>query len=356
MTPTDDDPVTVVIPALNEEQNIGSTLRSVRDQDYEALQILVVDGGSSDGTQWLVQAQMAEDSRIELLCNPRKTIPVSLNLALGQAKGRWLVRVDAHSAIPPSYVRTAVSHLRTGSWGGVGGRKDGVGHTAAGLAIAAAMGTRFGVGGSVYHHGTSESEVDHIPFGAYPVALVRELGGWDERLVANEDYEFDFRLRMAGHKLLFDPDLVIEWQCRQSVPDLFRQYHRYGSGKFDVALLHPTSLRLRHLLPPLLIAYFASALVMSTRRPAWSVAMVTPYCAALGVASMGTARTLHSSAAQIQVPGAYLAMHLGWGLGFWSGLVRRMSWPSRARAKSTGDLQVMGKSEQHDISADGIPL
>ena len=112
------------------------------------------------------------------------------------------------------------------------------------------MGSRLGVGGSAYHHGTRPQEVDHLPFGAYPTALVRELGGWDENLVANEDFEFDYRLREAGHPLLFDPGLVIRWHCRQSIGDLYRQYHRYGRGKVDVAWLHPESLRPRHIAPP----------------------------------------------------------------------------------------------------------
>ncbi|MDQ3766442.1 MAG: glycosyltransferase, partial [Actinomycetota bacterium] len=137
--------VTVVIPALEEEFFLGRCLDSISNQDYPALQIVVVDGGSTDGTVGVVQARMAGDPRIELLHNPRHNIPSSLNLALGHARGRWLVRIDAHATIPPAYVRTAVGRLQEGSWAGVGGRKDGVGRTSAGRAIAAAMGSPFGV-------------------------------------------------------------------------------------------------------------------------------------------------------------------------------------------------------------------
>jgi hypothetical protein len=164
----------------------------------------------------------------------------------------------------------------------------------------------------------TEQEVDHIPFGAYPTALVRRLGGWDESLVANEDFEFDHRLRRSGAALLFDPRLRITWQSRQSVPDLYRQYHRYGRGKVDVARLHPDSLRPRHLLPPLLVPYLAAAAATGVRRPRVTAAMVAPYAAALIVASLRTARRLDDRRARTFVPAAFLAMHLGWGVGVWS--------------------------------------
>ena len=312
------DLVSVIIPARNEERAIGATLDALRRQDYENLQIIVVDGGSTDGTASVVRRHMAEDPRVELVPNPRGITPVALNIAVAHARGPWLVRMDAHSTVDPGYVSAAVARLREGRWGGVGGRKDGAASSPAGRAIAAALGSRFGVGGSVYHHGTTEQEVDHIPFGAYPTELVRRLGGWDERLVTNQDFEFDYRLRQSGARLLFDPRLRIAWQSKESVRDFYRQYRRYGRGKVDVALLHPRSLRPRHLVPPLLVPYLAAAAAVAVRRPTGAAAMVAPYAAALTVASVRTARTLDDPRAGIFVPAAFLAMHVGWGIGAWS--------------------------------------
>ena len=312
--------VTVIIPARNEEASIGAALDSVRAQTYRNLQIIVVDGGSTDRTADIVNAAVAEERRIELLSNPRPNIPSSLNLALEAARGEWLVRVDAHSTVGPAYVEQLVNRLREGSWGGVGGRKDGVGNVPAGRAIAAVLGSRFGVGNSKYHYATEPEEVDHLPFGAYPVALIRKLGGWDEQLTANEDYEFDYRLRIAGERLLLDPTVVIRWECRQSVPDLYRQYVRYGRGKADVALLHPRSMQARHVVAPALVAWLGLAAVVGTRHPGRALLMASPYAAALAAASMQTARSLDQPGDRRYVPAAFAAMHLGWGYGFWAGL------------------------------------
>jgi succinoglycan biosynthesis protein ExoA len=312
------DLVTIVIPARDEERFLGRCLDAVRKQDYDNLQIVVVDGGSTDATLEVVRDQMTADERIELVHNPRQGIPISLNLGLAAARGRWLVRMDAHSTVDPSYVRLAVDRLAEGRWGGVGGRKDGVGETSAGRAIAAALGSRFGVGNSMYHHGVAPQEVDHIPFGAYPMDLVRSLGGWNEELPVNEDFEFDYRVRASGQRLLFDPAMTIRWHSRQSISDLFRQYRRYGRGKVDVALLHPDSMSPRHFLPPALVAYLAATAILGWRRPRRLLALNAPYLVALTGASVQTARKLDSPAERANVPLAFLAMHIGWGLGFWS--------------------------------------
>ncbi len=312
--------VTVAIPARDEEGSLARCLASVLAQQESRLQVIVVDGGSHDATAAIAEAIAAEDPRVELIRHGTAGIPGSMNAALRAAKGRWFVRVDAHSTVPPDYVGRAVEHLATGRWGGVGGRKDAVGETPVALGIAVALGSRFAVGNSTYHHGTTRRPVDHVPFGAYPTSLLRRLGGWDERLTANEDFELDHRLRLAGHGLLFDPSIRIAWRCRRSIPDLFRQYVRYGRGKADVAILHPASLRPRHLAPPALIGMLSLAAVASLTAPPLAVAIVAPYGAAIAVASAMNAHRARGGIAKASLPAAFVAMHVGWGLGFIRGL------------------------------------
>jgi cellulose synthase/poly-beta-1,6-N-acetylglucosamine synthase-like glycosyltransferase len=311
--------VSVVIPARDEQGAIERAVQSVQGQSHRNLQIIVVDGGSQDRTADLVKAIAADDPRVEILHNAAGIIPRSLNLALAAARGMWLVRVDAHATVPVDYVERIVEHFRSGDWGGVGGRKDGVGTGPVGEAIAAAMASRFGVGNSTYHYATEPADAEHIPFGAYPVALARELGGWDERLRVNQDFEFDFRVRQAGHKLLLDPDLSISWESRQSIGALYSQYLRYGRGKAKVAGLHPSSVRARHLTAPLLVATLAAAVVSARRRPSRAALLTAPYLAGVGLATIRTAPKV-SPQARAFLPASFVAMHVGWGLGFWRGL------------------------------------
>ena len=315
--------VTVVIPARNEESSIGPCLDSVLAQDWTNLQVLVVDGDSEDGTVAVLRRYAEQDPRVAVLSNPRRLIPISLNIAVSHAKGEWLVRIDAHAKVPADYVRLAVQQLMTGRYGAVGGRKDGVGRTAEGKAIAAVMASRFGVGGSTYHHGTERATVDHVPFGAYPTALVRELGGWDENLRVNQDFEFDYRVRQSGHDILFHPALHIEWESRQSIADFARQYHRYGGGKVHVLAKHPRSASPRHLAAPALIIECALAAgFLLARRPGRALAVMSPYAVALSVATAKTIGTVEPEARRYVAP-AFAAMHLSWGWGFWRALLKR---------------------------------
>jgi succinoglycan biosynthesis protein ExoA len=347
--------VTVVVPARNEERHIGPCLRSIRDQDYRHLQVIVVDGASSDATREIVRRHIAEDPRIELMVNNERIIPTSLNLALGAAHGAWLVRVDAHATVPPDYVRRAVTHLRSGKWGGVGGIKVGRGVTPAGRAIAAAMASRFGVGGSSYHYGTKSQPVEHVPFGAYPVDLARSLGGWNEQLTVNQDFELDYRIGQAGKQLLFDPALRIDWQCRQSVPDLFRQYRRYGRGKVAVVRLHPRSMRPRHAVPPALVLSWLLGAAVAVHRPGPGFAIVAPYAAALTAATVTTARRLERPAERKWVAPAFVAMHAGWGLGFCEGVLATIaSRPARgARRGEVSESALLARDGAH-VTVEGI--
>ena len=164
--------------------------------------------------------------------------------------------------------------------------------------------------------------VDHIPFGAYPTALVRDLGGWNENQLVNEDFEFDYRVRRSGGELLFDPAIRIDWDCRQSVPALFRQYRRYGAGKVQTLVRHPESVGLRHLAAPVVVGALAGSLpLLAARRTRpLGAAALAGYGALVAVASMRTGTDL-APRDRRWVPAAFVALHLGWGVGFWEEIV-----------------------------------
>lgn len=335
MYASSDDLVTVLVPARNEERSIARCLESILSQDHSPIEVIVLDAASEDTTSKIVREIQGRDPRVSLVRHSLERIPQSLNLGLARARGRWLVRVDAHSYIAPGYLRRVVDNLREGAWGGVGGRKDGIASSPTGRAIVQALHSRFGVGNSRYHYGTERDSVDHIPFGAYPTELIRALGGWNESLRANEDFELDYRIRRNGHQLLFDPTIRISWQARESIADLFRQYRRYGLGKADVARLHPRSVEPRHLAAPGLVAALIGASLIAPWRPRVALEIAAPYAVALAGASEFVVLREQDLRAAPWVPLAFLAMHLGWGMGFWEGLLRdlvqgRESSPSSA--------------------------
>lgn len=335
--------VTVVIPCRNEEQAIAGCLDSVVSQTITDTEILVVDGGSSDRTREIILDHAGRDDRIRLLDNPKGIVPAALNVALDEAKGQWLVRIDAHSTVAYDYVERIVAHLETGV-GGAGGTKLGVGRTRTGKAISSAMSSRAGVGGSAYHHAQSVDFVDHIPFGAYPVELARRIGGWNENLSVNQDFEFDVRVRQAGHRLLLDPSIVIDWECRQTFEALFRQYRRYGRGKTRVVALHPSSIKARHLVAPAFVAALVAAVLpWRFRYIGLARRLFAASYAAVVVSSGAKAGATLPIGDRWRVSAALAVMHVGWGLGFWEGVLDGFTGSSR---KAIVDAERLGPTLQ----------
>ena len=146
--------VSVIMPVRNEAAYIERSLGTVLAQDYPAdcLEMLVVDGLSTDGTREAVLAHAAQRPGLRLLDNPGRIAPAALNVGLSQARGEIVVRVDGHCEIAPDYVRRCVEHLQAGFEGApieaVGGPIETVAESDEAAAVALAMGSGFGVGGA----------------------------------------------------------------------------------------------------------------------------------------------------------------------------------------------------------------
>lgn len=207
--------ISVVMPALNEENTIRGAIESVLEQKDVEVEVLVVDGRSGHETRSVVAALAMRHACIRLLDNPLTIIPSGLNVGLAHARGEFVARVDSHATIAPDYLARAVAHLnRDPLLGGVGGLRRGVSDTPTGRAVALALSSRFGVGNSINHYAVEYRNTDHASFGVYRTELARRIGGWDESLAVNEDVDFDHRLLATGSTIAFDPQMVISWHVR----------------------------------------------------------------------------------------------------------------------------------------------
>lgn len=310
----------------DEARHVDRCLDGLLGQDYAGeLEILCVDGASGDGTRDRVRARAACDRRVRLLDNPARVIPTALNLGLAAARHPLVLRMDAHAEPAPDYVRRSVEVLVASGADCVGGRWEIVGHGPAGEAIAAALTSPFGTGGAAWRASDVEADVDTVPYGLWRRADLLALGGFDEALEANEDYELLYRLRARGGRVRFSPDVRAVYHSRRDLPALARQYLRYGRWKARVALMHPRSLRARHLVAPAFVLALAVgvALALAFGTPwstllgagvaAWLLAAVA---AAVAVARRTAWRHLP------RLPVIFATLHLCWGAGFWLGLAR----------------------------------
>jgi succinoglycan biosynthesis protein ExoA len=322
--------VSVVLPVRNEASFIERCLRSVLDQDYPAdrMEVLVVDGMSTDGTRTEVRTLLRqrgnrESPAVRILDNPAKVVPAAMNVALAAASGDVVVRVDGHAVLQPDYVRRCVDVLRTTGSACVGGAVETIGTGAVGRAIAAAQSSRFGVGGVAFRTGRQHAGVvDTVAFGTYPRAVLADVGGYDEELACNEDDELNFRLQQAGGRIWYDPSIRAQYFSRATLGRLWRQYYRYGLYKVLVARKRGGFASPRHLVPAVFVAATAaSSLVAAARRDArWTLPVLAPYAAALVAASYRSARRTGTRPDLVAI--AFVTLHVAYGSGFLGGLKR----------------------------------
>lgn len=302
--------VSVVIPARESAGTIGAAVLSALSQDYPgSIEVVVADGGGRDDTSAIAGAAGAR-----VVPNPPGTTPAGLNAAISASAGEVVVRCDAHAILPPGYVRRAVETLERTGAGTVGGMQIPAGTTFWERSVGYAMSSPLGAGDARYRIGGEEGPVDTVYLGTFPRAVLEEVGGFDESLERNQDYELNWRIRQAGGVVWFDPELRVSYRPRGSLGALWRQYRDYGRWKREVLRRHPGSLRLRQLAAPALVVGLTTSLVASIL---WTPALVLPGAYALVTLAAGGYEAIrHKDAAGLGSGAALMTMHLSWGLGF----------------------------------------
>lgn len=318
--------VSIIMPVRNEGAYIERSLGAVLGQDYpaERIEVLVVDGMSTDGTREVIRARQVAYPRLRLIDNPRHIVPPGLNLGIAQARGDIIVRVDGHCQIAPDYVSRCVEHLLADGVEAVGGPIETVGETNEAQAIALAMSSWFGVGGSAFRTVKDRPAlVETVAFPAYRRETLERLGPFDEQLVRNQDDEYNYRLLKSGGRILLSPDIRSRYYSRSSLPSLWRQYYQYGYWKVRVMQKHPRQMRWRQFAPPAFVAGLTGSSILGLffRPFRWLGALIAGlYLVANLLASFSLGRE-HGWRHIPRLLIIHPILHLSYGLGFLAGLV-----------------------------------
>ncbi|MCB9437850.1 MAG: glycosyltransferase family 2 protein [Anaerolineales bacterium] len=320
--------ISVIMPIRNEADYIEQSLTAVLQQDYSSsqMEVIIVDGMSTDETRDIV-AQVAvryPSIPVVILDNPKHIVPTGMNIALAQAKGEIIVRVDGHCKIAPDYVSRCVAHLQKGDSVGVGGPIETMSETPSGETIALAMQSSFGVGGSAFRTVKDRAMfVDTIAFPAYTRKAIEHAGLYDEELMRNQDDEYNYRLRALGYKILLTPDVRSQYYSRTSLRKLWRQYFQYGYYKVRVLQKHPAQMQLRQFVPPIFVAVLVGGAILAPLIPIllWLWLMVIGLYATVNIlASLRIASQTHWRHFTL-LPLTFATLHLSYGLGFLKGLI-----------------------------------
>jgi glycosyltransferase involved in cell wall biosynthesis len=326
--------ISVILPIRNEAAYIKGCLKAIFAQDYSGeIEILVIDGSSTDKTQEIIQEFISghPQANIRLLDNPDQFMPPGFNRALRQARGEVIIMLGGHAEIAPDYVRQCVNLLNETDAACVGGAMETIARDTVGQVIALAMSSPFGVGGVAFRIGQAmQMEVDTAVFAAYRREVFEQIGGLDEELIRNQDDEFNYRLRAHGGKILFSPKIRSRYYSRANLGSLWRQYYQYGLYKVRVLQKHPRQMSIRQFAPPLFVLALILSVVLSFSSVFRPLSLVVPILylfANLAASILTTIRAQKSNQSPfttyyLLLPFVFAILHLSYGLGFLAGLFK----------------------------------
>lgn len=311
----DNSRVSVIIPARNAEDTIGQTLANILAQRYRGdVEIIVSNGSDDDAMARMIRREFPQ---VRVIPNPKQTIPSGLNLAWRLSSGDIIVRCDAHTMFPDGYLESVVSALEKTGAGCVGGMAIPMGSTRFGRAVGMAVSSPLGSGDSRYKVGGKSGPVDTVYLGAYRKETLEQLGGYDEDLAYNEDYELNWRVREGGNTVWFCSELKSEYVPRGTARSWVKQCFAYGRWKSAMLAKHPRSLRPRQLAAPALVTGTLLSIIALCVGFV-SLALVVPILY-LVVLLVGTCRVIARERPGTTValfPVALVLMHFSWGAGF----------------------------------------
>lgn len=319
--------LSVICPIYNEEKYIAKCIDSILAQDYpkDNLEVIFVDGMSSDRTREIVAEYSAKYPFIRLIDNPDRIVPPAMNIGIKASEGDIIVRLDAHAVFPQNYFSELVKNLHKLDADNVGGvcRTLPINDTPVCRSIAYVLSSSFGMGNSHFRIGAdSIKEVDTVPFGCFKRELFDRVGYFDEELTRNQDDEFNGRIIKNGGKIFLLPDLVIDYYARDTVAKVYKMFYQYGLFKplVNKKLGQPATIRqffpllfvLGLLLGPLTFL-ISSAFI-------WLyLGVLLVYLTLAAVFSSKESRSIKEVLIKIWV---YFVVHFAYGWGYINGIIK----------------------------------
>jgi len=336
--------VTVVIPCLDEARFIGPCLDSIVNNQLpsDRLDIIVIDGGSRDGTTDILATYAARYPFVRVLTNPARVTPVAFNIGIRHARGDLIMLMSAHATLGEGAIAKAVAFSQSSGAENVGGRWEVVprGQRLLDLGIAATLSHWFGVGNATYRTGTTREPrwVDTAAYGCYRREVFARIGPFNERLVRGQDMELNRRLKRAGGRTLFVPDIVVRYYARSDVRSFIR--HSFVNGVWALlpfAYAEGVPVSWRHLTPMMFVFGLAGALGVGLASLGWWPMLLVggSYVVADLVASVDVARRRGLPRLMFVTPWLFPALHVAYGLGSAWGAMRALVTVARGRSGPT---------------------
>jgi glycosyltransferase involved in cell wall biosynthesis len=321
---TESPAISLIVPCRNEAGHIEDCLRSLLGQQRPlgGLEIIVADGMSDDGTRSILERLAPAHPELRLIDNPGRIVSTALNAGVAAARGRVIIRMDAHTQYASDYVCQCLAVLDETGAEAVGGPWIARGSRFVERAIAAVFQSPFCAGGARAHDPSYAGPIDTVYLGCWRRELFERVGPFDEELVRNQDDEFSLRIIRSGGAIWQSPRIKSWYTPRGSLGALLRQYAQYGYWKVRVIQKHRLPASPRHLVP----SAFVLSLVALLAGSAWSELAGWGAIGLAAAYALGTVMASVHAAARSEwkllplMPLVFACYHIGYGWGFLHGV------------------------------------
>jgi glycosyltransferase involved in cell wall biosynthesis len=322
--------VSIIMPIRNEERFIDKAILSILESDYplERLELLLVDGISDDRTREIVEGYSRNYSFIRMLDNPARVVPHAMNIGILASSGEVILRLDGHCVYPKNYISVLVDYLFELNADNVGAVLETIAARSTIICKAIAIGSShpFGVGGSKFRVGVGQiTEADTVPFGCYRRDIFDRIGLYDEDLIRNQDDELNARLTKSGGKIYLIPEIVIKYAARDSISKVAKMYYQYGLFKPLVNKKIGMPATFRQFFPPLFVLGLLLGVLLCPVHLLFSLVyagVLTLYLVISVFYSGKAAKEKKSLWLLLFLPWVFFVMHLCYGWGYLSGILR----------------------------------
>lgn len=267
--------VAIVIPTLNEERFISRCLDSIIKQTFkfEKMDVMIIDGGSNDKTKDIVAKYQKSHQNIRFIENKKKIQSVAFNIGFKKSTAPYIIRLDAHAEYDSKYISLCIENLKQDEKrGNVGGRCNILPFNQSLWAQTNAIlnHSRFGIGGAAFRVSNEAHNTDSVPFGSFPRKIIEKIGGMREDLPRGEDNEYNSRIRKAGYKIFFDPNIISSYFARPTLGASCKQMYANGNSIGYLYYIDREAIGIRHLVPLLFVISGLFSIIISVL---WS-----PFC------------------------------------------------------------------------------
>lgn len=321
--------ISIGIVALNEENYLSSLLKSIEAQTYphENIEILLIDSGSEDSTKRIMEdfkRKSEHFKNIQVLNNPKKKQAAGWNIAIQNFSCQVLVRIDAHSEIPKDFIEKNVRLMETGEsiTGGLRPCKI-VNENAWTKTLLQAENSMFGSSVNACRRSKEKQYVKTMFHAAYRREVFDKTGGFNETLGRTEDNELHWRMRKAGYRFCFDPDIISYQYARSGLRRMIKQKYENGYWIGFTAGICPECLSIFYFVPFLFVmTLFISAFCLIFGLKCLLTGVLIAYGTVAILMSLLSIFQNQITGFCVLMPILFFLLHFSYGIGTLVGIIK----------------------------------